>query len=253
MCLTTMRQILLFSAIFTTSVFLSMPAHAWDIPKSISTIEWDAWPRICQGSQIIRGKTSMPRDRTPPRLTKQEHQWSKKFGIWHFCTGYIHLLRAEANPDQRARKRILNKWVFQDLNWVPKGIKPEHPLSPLVNTALARALRSVGQHEKAIEVLDKIRKHHPSDPNLYSVYTAIYFDEKDYPKAIEILEQGNQATGDKIGELQYFLGLAYFYTDQIDKARIYEEKARQNKYPFRALTRKLAEHDAKKASSSAQE
>jgi len=175
-----------------------------------------------------------------------------KLGLWHLCAAHIWVRRSELEINPVKRKTMAKK-AFGDINYVKRQIGPDHVIAPLTYRTLARAYRQFGERDKALKELDSVRKHHPSDPNLYSVYTAIYFDEKDYPKAIEILEQGNQATGDKIGELQYFLGLAYFYTDQIDKARIYEEKARQNKYPFRALTRKLAEHDAKKASSSAQE
>ena len=237
-------QILFFTAIFAASHFASTPAHAWAIPKSITTIEWDAWPRICQGEPRLRKKTSMPRDRVPPAITKQESDWTTKLGVWHFCTGYIYLLRAQAAPNLEERKQLL-RYSMGDLHWVPKQITPDHPLAPMVSTALARGYSLIGESGKALEILEDLQKHHPGHPSIYSVYTAIYFDQKQYDKAIDILTSGNQATGDKVPELHYFLGVAYLKTGDIENARIYEKKAREGGYPFRYLTRKLAEYDAK--------
>ena len=90
-------------------------------------------------------------------------------------------------------------------------------------------------------------KHHPRYAPIYTAYAAVYFDRKQYNPAIKVLEQGVKATDGKNGELHYFLGLAYFNAGRIHKAREHEKLARENNYPFRALTRKLAEHDAKTA------
>ncbi len=78
------------------------------------------------------------------------------------------------------------------------------------------------------------------------LYSAVYFDSKDYESAIKALEAGNQAAGGSVGELLYFLGQAHFKAGNIEKARGYANKARTKGYPLRYLSRKLAEHDAQK-------
>jgi tetratricopeptide (TPR) repeat protein len=249
MCLNRLRQILFIGAIFTASQFASTPAHAWAVPESITQVEWNSWPPICQANRFINSRQvsiSMPRNRPLPPLTEQERIWSKKYGMWHFCTGYIWLLRAEATPDPEKRKAYLNREVIGDLNYVPRQIGPDHPLSPLVDTAYARALHLIGEREKALAILSDLKNHHQKVPMIYTLYAGIYFDQEQYQKAIDVLKAGNQATNDSVPELLYFLGVAYFKIGDIENARIYETKARDGGFPLRYLTRKLAEHDEKK-------
>lgn len=241
-------QLLRIAAVVAASHFAYGLAHAWVHPGSITAMEWDAWPRMCQSEPRIprSGKTSIPKNRYAPKQTKTERSWAKQFGTWHFCTGYIWLLRAEATTDRKKHKSFLSKGVLQDLNWVPRQIGPAHPLAPLVDTALVRALRILGEYEKAIKILNELKVHHPGVPEIYTAYTAIYFDQKKYEQAVDVLEFGNKATNDKVLELQYFLGVAYLKTGDIESARIYEKKAREGGFPLFYLTRQLAKYDAER-------
>lgn len=226
---------------------LAPPAHAYSMPDSISVMEWDAWPRLCKA--VPRHTVPVPQNRSRPPMSEAETRMNRQLGFWHFCAGYIWLMRSELAVDPERSKALMQKGLG-DIYYVQRQLKPKHPLTPMVHAALARALRQVGEVDKAIELLDKTRKHHPGHAPLYTVQSAIYFDQQDYPKAVEILELGNQATGDRSAQLQYYLGLAYYRNEQIELAREYERKAREGGFPLRYLARKLAEHAARPADGS---
>jgi tetratricopeptide (TPR) repeat protein len=171
--------------------------------------------------------------------------WS--VGGWHYCTGLIKLMRAERTWDPETRQATL-KGAMGDILYSYEKISLKEPLAAEISVAYARALRLAKQPEKALQVLDKVRPLHPRYVPLYVAYTVLFFDAQDYAAAVATLEEGNRQTGDRIGELQYYLGLAYFKSGQIEQAREYEAKARQNRYPLHGLARLLSEHDAKQTS-----
>jgi len=131
-----------------------------------------------------------------------------------------------------------------DILYSYEKISLQEPLAAEISVTYARALRLAKKPEKALEALNKVRPLHPRYVPLYVAYTVLFFDAEDYPAAAAMLEEGNRQTGDRIGELQYYLGLAYFKSGRIDQAREYEQKARENGYPLRGLARLLAEHDS---------
>jgi predicted Zn-dependent protease len=141
--------------------------------------------------------------------------------------------------------------AMDDMRFSYDKINKKDPWAAEMAVAIARVLRLQHKPKDALELLDKTRKLHPEYPPLYTAYTAILFDEKDYAEAAKILAEGNQATGDKIGEIQYFLGIALFRSGDIEGARRFEAKAREAKYPLHRLTKLLADHDKKHAKKSA--
>lgn len=215
----------------------------------LTPMEWDSWPRICQG--MTNWTVVPPEGRKRPKLSQKELDYIKGLGLWHYCQAYVRLQRLELKSVRNRRAEI--EFAVDDLMYVYNQLDPRqgrnarHPMFAPVGVAYARLMREAGKRNQALELLDTVKKYHPKYPPLYMVYTAFYFDRGQYKKAVEILEEGNRKTGDRIGEIQYFLGLAYFNTGEFEKARVFERKARESNYPFRALTRKLAAHDAKEA------
>jgi len=207
-----------------------------------TAIEWDSWPRLCKAA----GHTNVepPLGRSRPTISKQERALIWKVGGWHYCMGYLKVQRLELMTVTLNRKDLLRQ-ALGDILYSFKRIAKTEPWAAEMAVTYARALRLADKNDQAIEVLDEIKPLHPKYGPIYTAYTALYFDNEEYDKAVAVLEEGNRATGDSLGELQYFLGLAYFKSGNIEQARVYEQKARENEYPLRFLTRKLAEYDAK--------
>lgn len=229
-------------------LLLSGIANAFNMIP-VTPMEWDSWPRICQG--MTTWTVVPPEGRKRPPLSQKEQDYIKSLGLWHFCQAYVRLQRLELKSVRNRRAEI--DFALDDIMYVYRQLDPRegrnarHPMFAPVGVAYARLMREARKRHQALEILDTVKKYHPSYPPMYTVYTALLFDQKQYRKAVEILEEGNRKTGDRIGEIQYFLGLSYLNIGEIEKARIFERKARENKYPFRALTRKLAAHDARQA------
>lgn len=234
------------SALFIAAILwlLSSPATAYHRIKP-SVAEWESWPDHCKGASHTFVRP--PEGHSAPTLSKHEREIISKFGAWHYCHGYIMVQRLEANTHPSRREEYL-RFSLEEIRFSLERAYPRtEPLAAAIAVTYARALRQAKKPKQALKLLDTYRKLHPSYPPLYTAYIALLFDNKQYADAIKILEEGNKATGDKVGQLQYFLGLAYFKEGQIEQARIYEQKARENKFWARALTRKLAAYDAKMA------
>jgi len=206
-------------------------------------VEWDSWPDYCKSAKYLFINT--PQGRSKPKLTKKQTDLSGKHGIWHFCHSYIMVQRLELNTHPSQREKYLRQ-ADEGIQYVLRQ-KPDlkEPMIADVVITHARLLRQQKEPEKALKLLDKLRSLHPTYLPIYSAYTALYFDKKTYAPLIALLEEGNKATENKVAEIQYYLGLAYLKAGDIENARIYEKKAREGGYPFRYLTRKLAEYDAK--------
>jgi len=235
-------------ALLILTSLLTGTSHAFSRVQP-TAIEWDLLPDWCRSAGHTAGddrswKRPQGAQTSARKLSPAEGKLLWGIGGWHYCTGHIKVMRLESRPQRPDRDSLL-KQAFGDINYSLSKISPEEPWAAQMAVTLARAFRVAREPEKALQVLDKYRPLHPRYAQLYLAYTVVYFDQKDYHSAVEVLEEGNRNTGDRIGELQYYLGLAHFRAGNIEQARLYADKARNNRYPFKALARKLAEYDAK--------
>lgn len=232
------------SLVLLSTAGLWQSAHAFNRLTDVTSLEWQSWPRMCQGKShhgipIPKGLKAAPK-------TAEEGALMWAVGGWHYCVGWLKVQRVQTGHPSSIKGDLLRD-ALKDIEYSYSKIDKKEPWAAEMATTKARALRLGKQHDAALKVLNDIKPLHPTYGPMYLGYSAIYFEQKDYAKAAEILREGNKATGDKIAAIQYFLGLSLFKSGQIDEARIYEAKARENRYPMRFLTRKLAEHDRKLA------
>ena len=211
-----------------------------------TALEWNALPDHCrvENPRVFRA----PPGANQHRLNEQDSKTRWIGGLWHYCAGLVKLMRAELGS-VRMTEGLANE-IMGDIDHSLKGLinggREGHPWTIEMLIAQARVKRLQRQREEALELLEQLRKEHPGFPAIYTTYASVLFDDKRYAEALPVLADGNRATGDQFPEIQYFLGLGYFRNGDITNARTYEKKAREGGYPFRYLTRKLAEHDAKK-------
>jgi tetratricopeptide (TPR) repeat protein len=208
-----------------------------------TALEWAALPDICKNKDFA--DFIPPKGQSYSSLTEQQRDLKWAVGGWHYCTGLVHLSRAELWTDRGARRERRIADAETNINYSFSKIDKRLPWAAEMAVAMARVKRLEHKPDEALAILDATRKLHPAYAPLYLAYAVILFDKKDYEKAAEILAEGNKATGDKIGELQYFLGIALFRSGDIDGAREFEAKAKQAKYPLHRLSQLLAEHDKK--------
>lgn len=203
-------------------------------------LEWRALPRLCQTG----GHSGFvpPRGERYASISAEEKKLLWDIGGWHYCTGVVKLIRAELGMEPKARKALLVD-AHKDVGYSLQRIPRNQPLAAEIGVAMARIEHLLSHDEKALKILDELQPLHPGYSPLYTAYAAILLKSKEYSRAAEILAAGNTATGDRLGEIQYFLGIALFHAGDIEAARQYEAKAIANHYPLRYLTRLLAQHD----------
>lgn len=215
-------------------------------PKlTLTRLEWRALPRMCR---VPHGPTGygVPLGEQAVHLSKDAKALRWKVGGWHYCNGLVLLNRARMAINPQDKKVFMDeayKWMLYSY----QRIDLKQPWAAEMSLNMARVLLMQGKPEAAIKILDKARPLHPHYAPIYLGYAAILFKTKDYAKAARILAAGNKATGDRNGELQYFLGLAMFHTGNIQAAKRYAAKARANHYLMQYLPRQLAKYDRERA------
>ncbi|MCP5315327.1 MAG: hypothetical protein H6955_17345 [Chromatiaceae bacterium] len=224
-------------ALFTALLVLAGPALAWN-KITLSPLEFDALPRLCKSAAHL----PIPRERQRWPHTKQEKQLIWDVGGWHYCTGVVKLRRAELMPRNISGFEALVKDALLDIDFSFERMPKRELWYAEMAVAAARGYRLLGDTKRAREFLKLAQDNHPRYAPTYSALALLSFDEKDYATAIGVLEKGNEATGKKSSELNYFLGLAYFYAGDIEKARHQEALARELGYPLSGLARKIAQH-----------
>tara|TARA_R110001583_G_scaffold154316_1_gene306001 strand:+ start:35388 stop:36125 length:738 start_codon:yes stop_codon:yes gene_type:complete len=202
----------------------------------ISEQEFDNWPGYCQAAPFT--DVIKPPGRQRVYLTDKQRGLSGSIGIWHYCMGLIHVLRAERTMDPSGVDR-----GFADLMYSYEKIPKYEPWAAEMAVTIARAYRIKRNYKKAKEYLETVLINRPDYVLTYSVLAMLYFDQEKYIDAITVLVEGNANTEGKSAELNYFLGLAYLYNGDIDAAKKQEAIARELGYPLQGLAQKIAEHE----------
>lgn len=221
------------------ALFLSAAPFAMNkVPYT--ALEYDSWPDICKGHMFTM--PAVPGQEVP-KLSKEQTQRRWKVGGWHYCHGLLWVRRAELARGTPNAKRWA-KYGVGEINYSLTRIDINDPWAAEMLVTRARALRVLNERDKAKEDILKALKHHADYAAAYLAMAQLYFDGKDYESALAVLKKGNAATDSKDAELQYFLGLAYFYVGNIEKAQEYEKKASAMGYRLRGLSRKIKRHMA---------
>lgn len=220
------------------------PALAYNRVE-ITLPEWDSWPRYCQlagASNAEARGIRAPSGRVAPRPTGSEERRIWQVGIWHYCTGLIKIQRAELGiyPVDPAD---FVKDAMKDLMYSYERISKSDPWASEMAVTVARGYRLQGNLEKASEHLEIARRLRPDYSKTYAVMSMLHFDRKDYDQAVEVLEEGNEATGGTSPELHYFLGLAYFKAHRYEEAKKQARIAEGLGYPLSGLKRMIQDHD----------
>lgn len=101
-----------------------------------------------------------------------------------------------------------------------------------------RLLKGLDEVERYLKFArSKRRSYAPG----YAAMEMLSFDQRDYPAAIEVLQDGLEEVRGS-GELHYFLSLAHFYKGDVDRAKRRAQSAQALDYPLTGLARKIARH-----------
>lgn len=232
-------------------VFLCLTAGWYENALAFKKVEptpfeYDTWPTYCQA----HAADTIPDGRKRPVFGKEDVLILKGIGIWHYCNGLINLNRAEVQADKRTQFFIFNDEAWRDLVWswnkrsfMFDKLGRSHPLVIKMMVDIARGHRLRGEKEKAKKLLMTAIASDPRYPSAYSVMGIMYFDDKDYEKAVEVLNRGDEATKGESAEINYFLGLAYLNLGDIASAKKHEKIARSLGYPLSGLANKIAQYE----------
>lgn len=239
------KQVLKLNVIFLVLFFgggsLSRLAYGYGFEPTAT--EWVTWPTYCKLKYIGTGASG----KTPyPRMVSkgQREAWMRRYaaympgGIHHYCTGGIYFRRAKAASNERGRNYLLTK-ALDEFSYTASRIQENHPLWSEIYANVGLVNWEMGHREEAFAALNTGVRVQPESPSAYLAIAQLFFKEKKLDKAVEILEKAKAKIGDKSVELSYFLGLAYFETEQLEKAKEEAKKAYEGGYPLLGLKNKL--------------
>ena len=96
-----------------------------------------------------------------------------------------------------------------------------------LKVALAICYRSIGNNEKAIELIEEQIRNEKHFPGLYDYLHlgSLYFDQGDFKRSIEALEK--QIGENDMAEVHYYLGMNYYHMSMLrsDYQKGQEERA----------------------------
>lgn len=130
----------------------------------------------------------------------------------------------------RAEEEIMSQYVRLDL---------ADPMLIEVTASIARLHTERGDFEVALEFLEKAIDAQPNAPAPYAHAAVVYRKAGDIEKGLNVLRQGDVATNGTSAELNYFLGLFYVETNDLDSAVTYARRAYELGYPLPGLATKL--------------
>ena len=201
---------------------------------AISDSEYNRWPRYCQATSE-HADVPPPNGQLRPTLGSNRLGLIWKVGVWHYCVGLIKIVRAERTMSVSEA----DKGIFDALSSYNKTPKYEYLATEMAVT-IARGYRIKKDYVTAEKYLQIPLRFHPNYEMTYSVLSSIYFDKKEYLNAINVLIEGNDATGGKSAEINYFLGLAYANIGNIKMAKEQSIIAKSLGYPLLGLDIKIA-------------
>ncbi|MAT52327.1 MAG: hypothetical protein CMK32_14210 [Porticoccaceae bacterium] len=230
-----LQQILLLTATF----FLALTAHAYNFRAT--DMEYMSSTEICKAA--LTGKTDNLELRQR-YLLKRDHPWKAliwKVGGWHYCGGAIKVRRAKNMVKPHERESTL-KDAISNTKYSYNRIDKSNPWAIDMAITMADAYKELGEWQKSIDVLDQISQYHTNNSKILTMYGMVYYDRKDFPKAMTRFEQASKAAGGSSAEIIYFMGLTAFKLGDIESAKRYAVKAKAMGYPLAGLWNMVNEH-----------
>ncbi|MCF6353717.1 MAG: hypothetical protein L3J26_01215 [Candidatus Polarisedimenticolaceae bacterium] len=230
-----------FLVLFLGSGMLSQLVYGYGFEPT--AVEWATWPVYCKAAYIRTGASAQ----TPftQMVSKaQRKAWMRRYaaylsgGLHHYCTGGIYFRRAKVASNEGGRTFLLTR-ALGEFNYTAIRIQENHPLWSEIYANVGLVNWELGHHEKAFSALNTGIRVQPESPSAYLAMAQLFFKEKKLGKAVDILKRAKAKIGDKSVELSYFLGLAYFETGQMEKAKEEAKKAYEGGYPLLGLKNKL--------------
>jgi len=204
-------------------------------------LEFEAWPYKCKAIYVgtTVGKKTTFSNRIP---AKEVNEWrtiaQHEGGAWHYCAGLVYLSRGRTERFPEAKKVHLDR-ALAEISYTYTRIKKGSPWTAEVGVSLARVYRSLGESEKALDVLQKIIRIAPEYAHPYFLSALIYKDKNDLKAAKEVLLTGNKKISHKSADMFYMLGLVSLKLGEITKAREYADTAYDLGYPLPWLKNEL--------------
>src|SRR5262245_37467594 len=171
--------------------------------------EWTAWPEYCrvQYSFIMKQQESEYAEAyTQVDWKNLESALGTKafYGLHHFCAGLHWYTRSRNEPEPKKSRFMLN-FALEETLFTYRSAEHTSIVYPDIAMSLARIRRALGEPDQAIEVLEKGIREQPTRLMLYGALAVMYREQKQVPRAKEVLLQADQISAGKSPEIQYNL------------------------------------------------
>ena len=205
--------------------------------------EWASWPEYCRAKYtFLRIDETLEFGPTMPKAALEQQKatlgqaWEY---IHHHCAGLSYLQRAKSARTADERKFALRQ-AMEESRFTYARVKPDLPIYAEIATHMGSIARTSGDQELALQYYGVAMTTHPQFPGGYEGTALVLQDQHKNDAALEVLLQGNEATGGDSPEIHYFLGLAYLNLKDLDLASEHARRAYDLGYPLPGLRNKLA-------------
>lgn len=240
----------LFGQSWLLAVFLlaaALSTHSIDILAleadfSPTEAEWASWPNYCRARYVVSsagGRSTYVGSVPRSEVARQERIIGETAWYWlhHFCAGLIYMDRARTSAI--VREQFLLNSAEDEMLGQYERVPPSDPFFGHVVSGLARLYRQKGEPQKALGMLREGIAAAPQFAPNYSLAFLVLRDAGRDEEAENVLIEGNEATNGRSAEINYFLGLLYADSGELDSAVEHARIAYQLGYPLPGLKLKL--------------
>lgn len=210
----------------------------WPTPS-----EWANWPEYCRAKYAYL-RRSETLEFGPPVPSALFEKYDASLGrawvfIHHHCAGLGYLQRAQLALTPRDRKEALRK-ALSESRFTFARIPEELPIYAEIATHMGTVSRASGDYDAALSYYEIAMRTHPDYAGGYQGTALVLQDKGRNDEALEVLLDGDKATGGSSPEIHYFLGMAYVKRKDFDRAAEHAKRAYELGYPLPGLRNKLA-------------
>lgn len=210
----------------------------WPTPS-----EWANWPEYCRAKYAYL-RRSETLEFGPPVPSALFEKYDASLGrawvfIHHHCAGLGYLQRAQLARNPVDKKQALKK-AFSESQFTFVRIPEDIPVYGEIATHLGTVSRANGDGDAALNFYGIATQTHPGFPGGYQGTALVLQDRGNIDGAVQVLLEGNEATGGSSAEIHYFLGMAYLKEKDFDRAIEHAMRAYELGYPLPGLRNKLA-------------
>jgi tetratricopeptide (TPR) repeat protein len=205
--------------------------------------EWVGWPEYCRVRFAVasEGRDTEFGARISPAMIED---WKQRLGpawyaLHHHCYGLVLLERGRLSTDRREKLYDIDQGI-REHSYALARTPMDHPMYAVMASQIGVGQQLAGNYAKAAEAFDRAIRARPTDAIGYQGKALLLRQQQKYAEALEVLLQGDSATGSKSAEINYFLGLVLLDLKDPGRARVYAEKAYAQGYPLPGLANRLA-------------